>query len=452
MMSEPARMRRPSIFLSHRYRSPEVNLFFWRLISEVQETSFRVDEGLTFTSPTRLERMIRDADAFVGIYPLPGGMQENWDLESLRKEARYFLLELGIAARSHRPAIVFCDHRYGPVLRCPPDIWVIEYDPQEITDAEDSSLKARAAEAFRTFMSRLHSSIAARNATRSSYRKRSVGLLLPPGTRSEVGSLLENSLHAAAWEPVNLPWPPRFDLAFTARLREVDWSVVGMDEPTAVAASAFVLGSGVPSLHIGRESAEPAPEAELEVHDAREERHPRTVLRWSDPARLVRSFEETLHVIGRQPRLIHDAEQAEGYFQAAKLRKEQVFLSYAREDSEIAAVFSKILRGTFQEVFDYRRAGSIQAGSNWMEELIGSLAKSAVGVLLLSPDYVESKYCLLEAQRLYRAQIEGSARLFPVRLRPTELPEILQSLQYHRLEPQTETEVEAAVSKLITQL
>ncbi|AUG81199.1 hypothetical protein CFP65_6549 [Kitasatospora sp. MMS16-BH015] len=457
-MAEHPRTRRPNIFLSHRYRSPEINLYFWQLISRVQQVSFRVDEGLTFTSPTRLERMIREADAFVGIYPLPGDAQENWSLAALRHEARYFLLELGIAARCHRPAIVFCDHRYGPVLRAPADIWVIEYDQQEITEAEDSVLSARVTQAFRTFVGRLESSITARSSSRSSFHKHSVGLLLPPDTRAEVGPLLEDALRTAAWEPVNLPWPPRFDLAFTTRMRELDWGVVAIDHPAAVGAASFMLGHGVPSLQLVREpraeasEAAPAEAVDTTVLGELEDRHPRAVLQWSEPAALGQAFEETLHVIGRQPRLIHDAEQAARYFRAATLRKEQVFLSYAREDSEIAAVFSRVLRSSFQEVFDYRRTGSIRAGHNWMDELMGSLAKSAVGVLLLSPDYLSSNYCLLESRRLYQASVQGEARLFPVRLRPTALPEFLKDVQYHRLETHTETEVEAAVADLIAQL
>src|SRR4249919_1213087 len=99
MANDPEVVRRPTIFLSHRYRSAEVNLFFWHIISRVQNVAFRVDEGTLFTSTTRLERLIRDADGFVGVYPLPGDPQESWDLAALRHEARYFLLELGIAMR-----------------------------------------------------------------------------------------------------------------------------------------------------------------------------------------------------------------------------------------------------------------------------------------------------------------------------------------------------------------
>jgi hypothetical protein len=54
-------------FLSHRYKSPDVNLYFFNLFAESAEVQFEVDEGAFATNVTRLERMIRGADAFIGI-------------------------------------------------------------------------------------------------------------------------------------------------------------------------------------------------------------------------------------------------------------------------------------------------------------------------------------------------------------------------------------------------
>ncbi|GGN67913.1 toll/interleukin-1 receptor domain-containing protein [Nocardia rhizosphaerihabitans] len=440
---------RPRVFLSHRYRSPAVNLFFWQIIRTVQPVAFRVDEGLTFTSPTRLERMIRDADGFVGIYPLPGDPQAIWDLAALKQQARYFLLELSIAARQQRPCIIFCDHRYGIVLRCPPEILVVEYDPQEIVEAEDSPLAARCTTAFTAFVHRLRVSIAARTGVRS-YRRREVGLMLDPGTRVELGATLEGSLENAVWQPVYTPWPPKLELSFISRLRELDWVVIPLDSALSYVVASFALGHGVPCLLLARESAEEAVDDLFQsTIGSIEPHHPRRVLSWAEPADLEKSFEDTLEVIGRQPRLIIDADQAIRYFTAAARRKEMVFLSYAHEDGRVAEVFNRELSGKFQEVFDYRKNGSIRTGQNWLDELMDSLAKTAVGVLLLSPDYVASPYCLTEAQRLFQASIEGRVTLLPVRLRHLELPEFLKGVQYRRLGADLEVDVEAVVSELI---
>lgn len=62
--SDADRPETVSAFLSHKYGAPEVNLFFVELIATVAPIAFRVDLGKFRTSTTRLERMIRDADAF----------------------------------------------------------------------------------------------------------------------------------------------------------------------------------------------------------------------------------------------------------------------------------------------------------------------------------------------------------------------------------------------------
>src|SRR2546430_1358108 len=99
-------------FLSHRYKSPEVNLYFYKMFAETASVQFRVDIGLRQLSTARLERVIRNVDAFIGIYSIPGDPTASPDLDSLMHLSRYFRLELDMAIRSRRPSIVFCDERY----------------------------------------------------------------------------------------------------------------------------------------------------------------------------------------------------------------------------------------------------------------------------------------------------------------------------------------------------
>ena len=76
-------------FLSHRYKSPETNLFFFSLFAGKADIQFEVDAGVEYrpvsagevvnqlpTNVTRIERMVRDANAFIGIYPLSLGATE----------------------------------------------------------------------------------------------------------------------------------------------------------------------------------------------------------------------------------------------------------------------------------------------------------------------------------------------------------------------------------------
>jgi hypothetical protein len=62
-------------FLSHRYKSPRVNEYFFSLFDGIATPVFRVDEGTKATSVTRLERMVRDSDGFIGLYPFPTSSQ-----------------------------------------------------------------------------------------------------------------------------------------------------------------------------------------------------------------------------------------------------------------------------------------------------------------------------------------------------------------------------------------
>ncbi len=79
-------------FLSHRYKSPRVNEYFFSLFEGIATPQFQVDKGLKATSVTRLERLVRDSDGFIGFYPFPSDSEPS--VERLRAESRYFRLEL----------------------------------------------------------------------------------------------------------------------------------------------------------------------------------------------------------------------------------------------------------------------------------------------------------------------------------------------------------------------
>src|SRR5688572_6791525 len=106
-------------FLSHRYQAPSVNTYFYEVFAETAELQFDVDRGTGSTNVTRLERMIRDTDAFVGIYPFEREGGEPPTRQQLLDSSAYFRLELGLAVRAKTPAIVFVDRRFGAILDAP---------------------------------------------------------------------------------------------------------------------------------------------------------------------------------------------------------------------------------------------------------------------------------------------------------------------------------------------
>ena len=146
-------------FLSHRYQSPGVNSYFHQLFSEVAELQFDVDAAKGATNMTRLERMVRDTDAFVGIYPYDSEGIEQPTRQQLLEASRYFRLELDLAARARTPSIVFVDRRYGPVIGQPPAMFVCQFDHQEVTGRGGSPNRERFRSMFQRFCENVEASM-----------------------------------------------------------------------------------------------------------------------------------------------------------------------------------------------------------------------------------------------------------------------------------------------------
>ncbi|MFF4227746.1 toll/interleukin-1 receptor domain-containing protein [Streptomyces sp. NPDC001820] len=380
--------------------------------------------------------MIREADGFVGIYPLPGGHRELHTLPSLRHKSRYFRLELGMAVRARKRAVIFHDQRLIPALKSPTDVHLVAYDAQEINSAANSSLPAKVKFSYRRFLNDVHAFSPSID-TQPTYQKRRVGLIVSPQNQQSMALSLPEILHEYAWEPMILPWPPRLNLDLITWLRKCDWVVLDLDATASRLVAAFTHGQFIPTLPIASDAiTEPQgsdPPDEDTLYGDMETGHRKAIIRWSEPNDLVKSFESHLKVIDEQPRYIGSTDQAAKYFSSAAKRSERVFLSYAAEDAESATDFSHLLNERFQHVFDYRAHGAIKAGEPWMDILLSGLAKAAVGILLVSKSYLASKYCQFEARELHRAAVEGRAKIIPVCLERVELPDFLQSTQYRAL-------------------
>src|SRR5215210_2379943 len=143
-------------FLSHRYKSPAVNSYFFELFAEIVDLQFDVDRATGSTNVTRLERLIRDADAFVGIYPFVPESEEAAPAHPTRQQllasSSYFRLELALAARSKTPAIVFADQRFGQTLVAPPPMLSCTFDHQEVTGRGGSPNRPRFQQLFERFV------------------------------------------------------------------------------------------------------------------------------------------------------------------------------------------------------------------------------------------------------------------------------------------------------------
>jgi hypothetical protein len=458
--SEKSSARTPltlKAFLSHRYESPAVNTYFYEMFAEVAEVQFDVDAAKGATNVTRLERMIRDSDAFVGIYPYEEEGSDRPTREQLLKASRYFRLELELAARARTPTIVFVDERYGPVIGAPASMFVCPFDYREVTGRGGSPKREGYRRTFQRFCEHVEASMQYER-TRPESAEHSVGIVLPPeayeGTLLET---LESTMVAANVEVERLRWPLVIDARLASRLQTFDWIVADVG---AVAAStgvaAYLHGQFLPTLRLCREE-EPGRDAgaplEKSLYGAHDVGYAKDIVRWRRADELLGEFSKRLTRILQEGRRIGSTAEARDYFLEAARRKEAVFVSYSGRDESAVAPLAAALRRRFQSVFDYRDGGeSIAAGRPWLTEIFEKLDRSAVAVPILSASYLASGNCAHEARAIVAARDAGKISLVPIKLSREELdlPPFLTDIQYIRLWEQSDPE--AVVDRIVNVL
>jgi hypothetical protein len=229
-------------FLSHKYKAPEVNEYFFQLFSRAANVEFEVDAGSLATNVTRLERLIRDADAFIGIYPFDDGGPETPTSPDVAKAARYFLLELDIAARSRKPGLVFSDSRFRGIISSPAPIQQVGFDIQEVTGGGAKPSSARFVKAFGDFCSQVTASREYGLTMEHRDAGNLVGILLPKEddnlgySREHVATVL-SSIRNARFEPIEFPWPPVITPECIRKIRSVDWMILDVVKCPCRAAS-----------------------------------------------------------------------------------------------------------------------------------------------------------------------------------------------------------------------
>jgi TIR domain len=429
-------------FLSHRYKSPSVNTYFYELFSETAELQFDVDHGTGSTNVTRLERMIRDTDAFVGIYPFEP--EENQTAASIRQQlldaSAYFRLELGLAARAKALSIVFVDKRFGQILAPPAPMLSCTFDHQEVTGRGGSPNRAKFQQLFARFIDDLSASMRYEQ-TRPSAEAALVGFLLPPGAYDgAVVAQLEALAADASVAVEHVQWPPKLDDRLAARLQFFDWVVTDVGPAAAASGLAgYLHGQFVPTLRlarqVGADAAAFAKSLQASLYGGHEVGYPKDIVSWTAADDLLPAFSKRLARIVQDSRRIGTIADAREYFLEAARRKEAVFVSYSGTDLDRVAPITAVLRKRFQSVFDYRDGGqSIEPGQPWMEQIFTKLDRSAVGILMLSPAYLASGNCAHEARNLVAARDSSKITLFPIKLGREDLdpPAWLGDVQYLR--------------------
>ncbi len=425
-------------FLSHRYKSPEINLYFFKLFNEVAEVQFEVDQGTFSTNVTRLERMVRDSDAFIGIYPFPGTDDEARNPEELQKQSRYFRLEVDIAIRSQKPCIFFYDRRYGDLLKPPAGVFFYSYDYREITGTGGFPSYNKHKKLFTEFCEVVESS-KNYNDIQLINEKSTVGLIIPENEKNlsrESLDQIKNVLSGNNYSDIEIiSWPFSLDSKLFRLLDKLDFAIVELSGQVASSGiPAYLHGKFIPMIRLKFSDTPEDSDLMKFLYQGVEVGYSKDTIVWNDAEVLARELEQKLGIINSGVTRVNTFDDAQKYFMSAALRKETVFLSYSGLDIDTAVAISNSLKRHFQKVFDYRDGESIRPGQPWLTEIFNQLSASAIGINLLSEGYLNSGNCQHEAREMVANFDSGNLKLFPIKLFDDKisLPPYLRDIQYFR--------------------
>lgn len=425
-------------FLSHSYSSPRINLYFFNLFKSIGvEVQFEVDVKTGSTNVTRLERMIRGSDAFIGIYPFEAADDSTIPTYAqLLDASKYFRLELDMAMRAQKPALVFYDQLYGGVFQGLGGVRSRQFDSLELTGTGGFPSQVMHRKIIQEFCETIEAA-KAYDVTLTSERLEpsGVGVLLPD--RNQLGSgyvtedieLVRATLQAYGFGDLR-PLPLGLTREGAALIQGLHWVVTDIGEPVMASLAAYLHGRFVPTMRLLRRTHSPLEDALYGVVEVGYPKRHRAMDQAQDPEGGAGA---TADIAAPALKWIGTAEAAIEYFQGAFLRTEKVFGSYSGRDQEVASRLSRRLKETFVDVFDYRDGQSIPAGVSWLEQVTGELASSAIGIALLSPAYVASGNCLQELRQMVAYRNDKKMRVIPVKLESqVELPHYVKDIQYLR--------------------
>jgi hypothetical protein len=431
-------------FLSHKYKAATANLYFWSILSKEGNFQFEVDEGTKPTSVTRLELMIREAHAIVGIFTLLDPEQPLLP-DEIFKQSAYFRLETDLAIRSGRPTLLYIDRRYSSIFRLsslPTSMRVEYFDTREIHSGTRSPSHERFRESCREFCREVLAYKAHELSRAREIDPGKIAIVVSanaPGSAYTSG-ILERIAYALEThgikDPTIIRYPSRDPFQLSA-VDEINWAIADVGpELFRTGLIGYMHGRFIPMMRLLHDSfgKQEAIGEHRCLHAGIDKGYDSDLLRWKNADDLAEGLSTRLQIIQSSATLVANSKEARNYFNKAALRKESIFLSYSGEDITIAVGISKVLKTRFQDVFDYKDGKSIREGEPWLEEIDFNLKRSAVGIQLLSATYLASPHCMQEARIMNNLSHSKKMRVLPVRLRDQKLasPAWLSDKQYIR--------------------
>jgi hypothetical protein len=430
-------------FLSHKYKSAAANLYFWSILSEEAGFQFEVDKGTKATSVTRLEILMRECNAIVGIFTLPGSAARP-NREELIKESAYFRLETDLAIRSGKPTLLYIDKRYSSVVFPPLHSPHVQYfDAYEIESGVISPSHERFKDKCQQFC-REAVAYKAREFSKRELELNKVLIVVSANTPNsvytdEVTRRIKSLLHAHGIDADIMRFPDAEAGFQLSRLDAASWVIADVGpELFRTGLVGYMHGRFIPMMrlfHASDGTATMIGEHRC-LHVGIEKGYDSDLVRWRNVDDLEAGIKDRLELINAERTFIPNAEEAQRYFGKASLRKEAVFLSYSGEDQHVATQITLALKARFQDVFNYKDGESIRPGRPWLEEIDLHLRRAAIGVQLLSSKYVASSHCQEEARIMNALFNENKIKLLPVRVTDEkfDVPTWLADKQYVRLD------------------
>jgi hypothetical protein len=248
-------------------------------------------------------------------------------------------------------------------------------------------------------------------------------------------------LHEAGYMPISLALD-RMDGATAAHaLDRVDFVVMDVGSSTAAGLAPFVQGRFVPSVKLVFHQPGQAPTVEvprllldraLETASAAKE----VAIWWSNPQVLeveLRKQVQSLHVPRRE--LLSKAE-GEAYFKSFGRSKGSVFLSTAREDSELARDIVGQLQSYNICTFHYLHQNTLPVGQYWKPSLLRRIEESQIFAPVLSRAYWRSSWCRREYDAALELHRAGRLTVVPYVLEDSEDCEVeVQGMSLFTIDP-----------------
>lgn len=109
----------------------------------------------------------------------------------------------------------------------------------------------------------------------------------------------------------------------------------------------------------------------------------------------------------------------------------QIFLSHSSKDKDIAKALASFLESIHNEidVFCSSETGSIKSGQNFIDVIFKKLQESDVAIPLLSPQYYESRFCMIElgfsCAHMYNRRRGEETYIYPLALPPVNKDDAL---------------------------